>query len=66
MNKLDLASIYFEKFLFSFASVDGPLVDLKARGEGCESIGATIFLNPVCFYCSLSSGVQYKAGEVAK
>ena len=41
--------------------MDGPLVDVKARGGGCKSIGAAIFLNYVCFYFSLSSGVQYKA-----
>ena len=42
--------------------MDGPLGDLKARGEGCNSIGAAIFfLYVVGFYFSLSSYVQYRA-----
>ena len=44
MNKLDLASIALKIFNSVFASVDGPLVDIKARGEGSKSIGAAIFL----------------------
>ena len=39
----------------------GPLVDLKARGEGCKSIEAAIFLYAIGFYFSLSSDVQYRA-----
>lgn len=49
MNKLDLASTALKVFFQFFASVDGPLVDIKARGEGSESIGAAIFLRFVLF-----------------
>ena len=49
MNNLDVASISLKFFNSVFASVDGPMVDIKARGEGSKFIGAAIFLYSVCF-----------------
>lgn len=53
MNKLGLVSIALKKKKkksnLVFASVDGPLVYVKARGEGSKSIEAAIFLYFVLF-----------------
>ena len=61
MNKLDLASIVLKNFNSVFASVDGPLVDVKPEVKVVKPIRVVIFCLCCLFYFSF--GVRMYSTE---